>query len=154
MYTIMLNVFETQGTSSRPDLVNGMMYEYDEALALWYPVLDQAEVMLRLLETFDDIKIGTQDIVLENAQVVERWLRAQDAAAEKVLIASEYRRAKNVGPVHPFSFGDVEDGRIHGCVRRFDIKFYSENDFSVEIQAKVRRFLQGFGMGEIEEYEF
>ena len=79
-------------------------------------------------------------------------LTAHGLPVGHVVIASEYRRAKNVGPVHPFSFGVVRNKDLKGCVRRRDIKFCTETDFSVEMRDKIRRFLEGFVIGEIEEY--
>lgn len=151
MHTIALNLFDCDGFEY-PRLQNGFIAEYDERFNRWYSVFDQAEVMMRLLEAFPDIIIGTHDALLENAQAIESFLKGHGAADDNTVITSEYRRARNIGPVHPFSLRSAANKSIRGYIRRFDVKFCCDDDFSSRQRDRITEFLQGFGAGEIEDY--
>ena len=131
--------------------VNGIVLERDETDGLLYPRFEQEALVLMLFETFDGIIIGTQDILLEDAQVSESML-AGYGFVNNSLVASLYRKAKNLGPAIPFTF-NADGLKVKGFVRRFDISFrYSEN-LAEGVRNEIRRFLTQFGIGEIEEWE-
>lgn len=138
--------------SNQASPANGVVIERDETDGALFLRFDQEAVIMRLLETFDGIIIGTQDILLEDAQVVESML-ASHGLIDNPLIASLYRKAENLGPAVPFTFNVENDMKVKGSVRRFDINFrYSEN-LAVDVRSRIKQFLEQFGVGEIHEWE-
>lgn len=143
-----LHLFELKPSElSRP--ANGVVYERDEVDGTLFACFNQDEVILRLLEAFEGIVIGSQDRLLEDARVTESMLAAH-GMADNPLIGSLYRKAENLGPAIAFSIESEGGDRVRGSARRRDISFRHGGDISADMQEKIRRFLESFGVGEIE----
>jgi hypothetical protein len=132
--------------------LDGVVFERDEADGVLFPRFDQDTIIMRLLESFDGITIGTQDILLEDAYVSESTLESH-GFIDSVLAASLHRKAKNLGPAIPFIFNAHNGLKVRGVVRRFDIIFRYSEQLPAELRSRIRRFLGQCGIGKIEERE-
>lgn len=128
----------------------GIVYERDEVDGARLARFDQDEVIARLLEAFEGIIIGSQDALLEDARSAESRLTAH-GMGDNPLIGSLYRKARGLGPATPFVIETEEGERVRGVARRFDISFRYSSDLSAGVRSEVRRFLESFGVGEVEE---
>jgi hypothetical protein len=143
-----LHLFELKPSESGLSS-NGVIYERDEADGTLFACFNHDELIVRLLEAFEGIVIGSQDRLLEDARVTESMLAAH-GMDNNPLIGSLNRKAKNLGPAIPFSI-ETEDGDcVRGAARRRDISFRHGSDVSADMLEKIRSFLESFGVGEIE----
>lgn len=148
MCHIKLQLLEAEIVSPTPNAAV-IIYEYDGEACMRF---EHDEVFRQLYEAFAGVRVGSEDLLLEDAKRVEAIL-VDKGAGDNILIRSLYKKAKHLGPAIPFRIFTEQGEDIKGSVRRFDLNFRYSRSTSAEMRKKIRNFLESFGTGEIEERE-